>query len=85
MPHEESRDFTHTHFWQLLASVGCKTMLYNGIHKKFNFQVNREKQALEVDEELDSIELEELQDILPSHQPRFIVYRYVLYYIQDTY
>lgn len=40
------------------------------------FQVNREKQALEVDEELENVELEELQDILPSHQPRFIVYRY---------
>ncbi|CAB3233471.1 unnamed protein product [Arctia plantaginis] len=57
--------------------------------KKFRFQkhttnsalilkVNREKQALEVDEELESVELEELQDILPSHQPRFIVYSYKL-------
>ncbi|KAL4712152.1 hypothetical protein ACJJTC_011013 [Scirpophaga incertulas] len=55
--------------------------------KRFRFQkhnsnsalilkVNREKQTLEVDEELDSVELEELQDILPSHQPRFIVYSY---------
>lgn len=42
------------------------------------FQVNREKQALEVDEQLESIDLEELQDVLPSHQPRFIVYRYWL-------
>ncbi|XP_061728044.1 glia maturation factor beta [Cydia pomonella] len=39
-------------------------------------KVNREKQMLEVDEELESVELEELQDILPSHQPRFIVYSY---------
>ncbi|XP_063392340.1 glia maturation factor beta [Cydia fagiglandana] len=39
-------------------------------------KVNREKQTLEVDEELESVELEELQDILPSHQPRFIVYSY---------
>ncbi|XP_045508604.1 glia maturation factor beta [Colias croceus] len=57
--------------------------------KKFRFQkhesnsalilkVNREKQTLEVDEEVHNIELEELQDILPSHQPRFIVYSYKL-------
>ncbi|KAI8433483.1 hypothetical protein MSG28_015518 [Choristoneura fumiferana] len=39
-------------------------------------KVNREKQALEVDEELESVELEQLQEILPSHQPRFIVYSY---------
>ncbi|XP_026313908.1 glia maturation factor beta [Hyposmocoma kahamanoa] len=39
-------------------------------------KVNREKQVLEVDEELENVELEELQDILPSHQPRFIVYSY---------
>ncbi|CAH0601979.1 unnamed protein product [Chrysodeixis includens] len=55
--------------------------------KKFRFQkhtanaalilkVNREKQTLEVEEELDSVEPEQLQDILPSHQPRFIVYSY---------
>ncbi|CAG9577025.1 unnamed protein product [Danaus chrysippus] len=57
--------------------------------KKFRFQkhtsncalilkVNRDKQALEVDDELDNIELEDLQEILPSHQPRFIVYSYKL-------
>ncbi|VVC99903.1 unnamed protein product [Leptidea sinapis] len=57
--------------------------------KKFRFQkhtsnsalilkVNRDKQALEVDEQLEDIELEQLQDILPSHQPRFIVYSYKL-------
>ncbi|XP_049883946.1 glia maturation factor beta [Pectinophora gossypiella] len=55
--------------------------------KKFRFQkhssnsalilkVNRQKQALEVDEELENVDLEELQDILPSHQPRFIVYSF---------
>ncbi|PZC76068.1 glia maturation factor beta [Helicoverpa armigera] len=57
--------------------------------KKFRFQkhttnsalilkVNREKQTLEVDEELENVELEDLQDTLPSHQPRFIVYSYKL-------
>ncbi|KAJ8707874.1 hypothetical protein PYW07_011551 [Mythimna separata] len=57
--------------------------------KKFRFQkhtsnsalilkVNREKQTLEVDEELENVEPEELQDILPSHQPRFVVYSYKL-------
>lgn len=47
--------------------------------------MNREKQVLEVDDELENVELEELQDILPSHQPRFIVYRYDinLYFIID--
>ncbi|XP_053621847.1 glia maturation factor beta [Plodia interpunctella] len=55
--------------------------------KKFRFQkhtsnralilkVNREKQMLEVDEELEDVQLEELQDVLPSHQPRFIAYSY---------
>lgn len=39
-------------------------------------KVDREKQEICVDEELESVELEELQEILPSHQPRFIVYRY---------
>lgn len=39
-------------------------------------KVNREKQALEVEEELDDVTLETLQETLPSHQPRFIVYSY---------
>lgn len=40
-------------------------------------KVDREKQEICVDEELESVEMEDLQDILPSHQPRFIVYRYL--------
>lgn len=46
--------------------------------------MNREKQTLEVEEELESVELEELQDILPSHQPRFIVYRCVSFAVVDV-
>ncbi|CAG9134316.1 hypothetical protein JYU34_021882 [Plutella xylostella] len=57
--------------------------------KKFRFQkhstnsalilkVNREKQLLEVDSELEDVQLEELQETLPGHQPRFIVYSYKL-------
>ncbi|CAH1642193.1 unnamed protein product [Spodoptera littoralis] len=43
--------------------------------KKFRFQKHTSNSAL-ILKELENVELEELQDILPSHQPRFIVYSY---------
>ncbi|GBP91866.1 Glia maturation factor beta [Eumeta japonica] len=59
--------------------------------KKFKFQkhttncaliikVNRDKQVLEVEDELENVELEDLQEILPSHQPRFILYNYKMHH-----
>lgn len=37
-------------------------------------KVDREKQLVCVDEHLDEISVDELQEQLPSHQPRYIVY-----------
>ncbi|KAK2707175.1 glia maturation factor beta-like [Artemia franciscana] len=37
-------------------------------------KVNRENQEICVDEELEDIELEDLQNALPSHQPRFVLF-----------
>lgn len=37
-------------------------------------KVDREKQQVCVDEILDDVTLEELRDILPSHQPRYVIY-----------
>ncbi|XP_072948559.1 glia maturation factor [Epargyreus clarus] len=39
-------------------------------------KVNREKQSLQIDEELSDLEIEDLQEVLPSHQPRFIIYTF---------
>ncbi|KAJ2943296.1 hypothetical protein O0L34_g12103 [Tuta absoluta] len=41
-------------------------------------KVNREKQALEVEEQVEAEQLEDLQDVLPAHQPRFVLYSYKL-------
>jgi len=53
--------------------------------KKFRFRkietssalilkVDREKQAICIDELLDDVTLDDLQEILPSHQPRYVMY-----------
>lgn len=39
-------------------------------------KVDREKQLVCVDELLDEISVDELQEQLPGHQPRYIVYSY---------
>ncbi|XP_058802083.1 glia maturation factor beta isoform X2 [Phymastichus coffea] len=39
-------------------------------------KVDREKQKICVDELLDDVRIEELQDIIPEHEPRYIVYSY---------
>lgn len=51
------------------------------LEKLFDFsyisvKVDREKQLICVDELLDNITIEELQERLPGHQPRYIVYSY---------
>lgn len=38
--------------------------------------MDREKQLVCVDELLDEISVDELQEQLPGHQPRYIVYSY---------
>lgn len=37
-------------------------------------KVDREKQQVCVDEMLDDVTLEELREILPGHQPRYVIY-----------
>lgn len=37
-------------------------------------KVDREKQQVCVDEIFDNITLEELREILPGHQPRYVIY-----------
>lgn len=44
--------------------------------KKKTVKVDREKQLVCVDELLDEISVDELQEQLPGHQPRYIVYSY---------
>lgn len=39
-------------------------------------KIDREKQTVILDEQIDEITLEELSDQLPSHQPRYIIYSY---------
>jgi hypothetical protein len=39
-------------------------------------KIDREKQEVIVDELLNDVSLEELQEQLPGHQPRFIIYQY---------
>lgn len=41
-------------------------------------KVDRDKQLVCVDELIEQITMEELQEQLPGHQPRYIVYRYVV-------
>lgn len=40
-------------------------------------KVDRDKQLVCVDELIEQINLEDLQEQLPGHQPRYIVYRYL--------
>lgn len=55
--------------------------------KKFRFRksssnsalilkVDREKQLVILDELIDDISVDELQDVLPGHQPRYVIYTY---------
>ncbi|KAF7994126.1 hypothetical protein HCN44_011395 [Aphidius gifuensis] len=39
-------------------------------------KVNRQKQTVCLDELIENIEMEELQETIPSHEPRYIVYSY---------
>ncbi|XP_050514330.1 glia maturation factor beta [Diabrotica virgifera virgifera] len=39
-------------------------------------KVDREKQEIIIDEKLEDISIDQLQDILPSHQPRYVVLSY---------
>ncbi|OXU30102.1 hypothetical protein TSAR_004191 [Trichomalopsis sarcophagae] len=39
-------------------------------------KVDREKQKICVDELIENVQIEELQDIIPEHEPRYIVYTY---------
>lgn len=43
---------------------------------RITVKVDREKQLVCVDELLDEISVDELQEQLPGHQPRYIVYSY---------
>jgi len=44
-------------------------------------KIDREKKLVVVDEEIDNVTLEELQDQLPSHQPRYVIYSYKMRYV----
>ncbi|EDW54570.1 glia maturation factor beta [Drosophila sechellia] len=39
-------------------------------------KVDREKQTVVLDEFIDDISVDELQDTLPGHQPRYVIYTY---------
>ncbi|CAG5108588.1 Similar to Gmfb: Glia maturation factor beta (Rattus norvegicus), partial [Cotesia congregata] len=39
-------------------------------------KVNREKQTVCLDQLIEDVEIDELQEIIPSHEPRYIVYSY---------
>lgn len=70
-----------------LQFLQCANLLFQfdfSMHILFRFQnddvvtvkVDREKQLVCVDELLDEISVDELQEQLPGHQPRYIVYSY---------
>ena len=42
----------------------------------FLVKVDREKQLVVLDDMIDDISVEELQDQLPGHQPRYVIYTY---------
>ncbi|KPJ17393.1 Glia maturation factor beta [Papilio machaon] len=63
---ENARDQNATNSTQSRVNTGLCCAMW----------VNESVSDVQVDEELESVELEELQDILPSHQPRFIIYSY---------
>uniref|UniRef100_U5EYB5 Putative intracellular n=1 Tax=Corethrella appendiculata TaxID=1370023 RepID=U5EYB5_9DIPT len=39
-------------------------------------KIDREKQLVTVDELIDDVSIDDLQEYLPSHQPRYIIYSY---------
>lgn len=43
-------------------------------------KVNRESQTIVIDEHLEDVSVDDLQEQLPSHQPRFIIYSYKMIY-----
>ena len=44
----------------------------------FTVKVDREKQLIFLEEELEDIDVDELRENLPEHQPRFLVYSFKL-------
>lgn len=42
----------------------------------FSVKIDREKQEVIVDELINDISVDELQEQLPGHQPRFVIYQY---------
>ncbi|XP_011500232.1 PREDICTED: glia maturation factor beta isoform X3 [Ceratosolen solmsi marchali] len=39
-------------------------------------KIDKEKQKICVDELIENVQVEELQDIIPEHEPRYIIYSY---------
>lgn len=46
-------------------------------------KIDREKQLVLVEEFFDDISLESLQELLPSHQPRYVIYSYRMVHLDD--
>lgn len=63
--------FAMIHRMYFIPNKCCSLLFYLIIVK-----VDREKQLVCVDELLDEISVDELQEQLPGHQPRYIVYSY---------
>lgn len=61
-----------------LISINWWLIELNGFffHSAHLVKVDREKQLVCVDELLDEITVDDLQEQLPGHQPRYIVYSY---------
>lgn len=58
------------------SSTHYKWTLIDGCILLYAVKVDRDKQLVCVDELIEQITMEELQEQLPGHQPRYIVYRY---------
>ncbi|XP_044734225.1 glia maturation factor beta [Chrysoperla carnea] len=48
----------------------------NNTNAALILKVDREKQRICVDEEIEDIKIDDLQEQLPGHQPRYIIYNY---------
>ncbi|XP_053957604.1 glia maturation factor beta isoform X1 [Anastrepha ludens] len=55
---------------------GIRLALYNTEIKFKKLKVDREKQLVVLDELLEDISVDELQETLPGHQPRYVIYTY---------
>lgn len=62
--------------FQLYCSCILTPFVFFHFAFKKTVKVDREKQLVCVDELLDEISVDELQEQLPGHQPRYIVYSY---------